>query len=73
MFAVLYTVNLSMCIYDVFNILLFLWHTYGSMEYMYILMYVCMYVCMYVICMYYTAVTSAGLVQCAQWKSSTSH
>jgi len=31
-----------------------------------------MYVRMYV-CMYYTAVISAGHVQCAQWKLSKSH
>jgi hypothetical protein len=34
--VVFYTANL--CIYDLFHILLSLWHTYGSME--------CMYVCM---------------------------
>jgi len=68
MSAVLYTVILCMCIYDMFHVPLFLWHTYGSMKYMYILMYVWMYACMYAICMYYTAVTSAGLAQFAQWK-----
>jgi hypothetical protein len=33
-----------LCIYDLFHILLSLWHTYGSMECVYICMYVCMYV-----------------------------
>jgi len=51
MFVVLYTVKLCMFIYDLFHILPSLWHTYGSMEYMYACMYVCTYVYMYV-CMY---------------------
>jgi hypothetical protein len=44
-----------LCIYDLFHILLSLWHPYGSMESMYVFMYVRMYVCMYVcmcVCMY---------------------
>jgi hypothetical protein len=38
------TVNLYMCIYDLFHIQLSLWHSYWSMEYMNICMYVYMYV-----------------------------
>jgi len=38
MFVVFYTVNLYiLCVYDFFHMLLSVWHTYGSME--------CMYVC----------------------------
>ena len=33
------------------NIVLSLWHNFGSMECMYVRMYVCMYVCIYM-CMY---------------------
>ena len=36
-----------MCIYDLFHILLSVWHTCGSMEYMYVCMYVCKCVYMY--------------------------
>jgi hypothetical protein len=32
-----------LCIYDLFHILLLLWHTYGCMECVYV--YMCMYVC----------------------------
>ena len=41
MLVVFYTINLYiLCTYDLFHILLSLWHTYGSIE--------CMYVCIYV-------------------------
>ena len=40
MFVVFDTVNVYMCTDDLFHILLSLWHTYGSMEFMYIFMYV---------------------------------
>jgi hypothetical protein len=40
MCAVFYTVNLYMCIYDLFHILLSLWHAYWAMEFMYFCMYV---------------------------------
>ena len=38
--------------YDLFHILLSVWHTYESMEYMYVCMYVCVYVCSMYVCMY---------------------
>ena len=41
-FVVFYTVNLYMCIFDLFH-LLPLWHIYVSMECMYECMYVCSY------------------------------
>ena len=38
MFVVFYTVNLYiLCVYDFFHTLLSVWHTYGSMECMYVL------------------------------------
>jgi len=53
MFIVFDTVNLYICIYDLFHTLLSLWHTYGPVE----CMCVCMYVCMYVyVCMHYVCV-----------------
>ena len=36
-----------MSIYELFHILLFLWHTYGSKKCMYVCMYVCMHVCLW--------------------------
>ena len=55
--AVIYTVKfVYLCINDFYHILPALWHTYGSMEFMYVCImcvYVCMYVCMYLcVCMY---------------------
>ena len=45
MFVIFYTVNLyTLYIYDFFHILLSVWHTYGSMECMYVCMHVYMYV-----------------------------
>jgi hypothetical protein len=43
MFVVFYIVNVYMYIYGLFHILLSLWHTYGSMNFMYTFMYVCVY------------------------------
>jgi hypothetical protein len=45
MFVVFYTANLYIRIYDLFHILLSLWHDYWSLE---LRIYVCMYVSMYV-------------------------
>ena len=58
MYVVFYTVNLCMYVHDFFHILLYLWHTYGSVEctYIYVCMYgvcVCVYVCVWVcVCVY---------------------
>jgi len=44
MLVVFYTVNMYMCIYDLFHILLSLWHTkdlWNVCVCMYVLMYVC--------------------------------
>jgi len=43
---VFYTVNWYLCVYDLFHILLSLWHACGSTE----CMYVCMYICMVCVC-----------------------
>jgi len=42
---VFYTVNLYMCIYDLFHILLHLRHNYESMECMYVCVYLCNHLC----------------------------
>jgi hypothetical protein len=43
-----YKNSVYLCIYDLFHIVLALWHTYGFIECMYVCVYVCMYVCMHV-------------------------
>jgi len=48
MCIVFYTVNLYMCIYDLFLVLLSLRHTFGFMEYMYKCVHECVCVCLYV-------------------------
>ena len=70
MFVVLYTAKLCvLCIYDFFHILLSLWHTYGSMECMYVYMHVCLYS---YVCLSFTrpALDAVGRFLVPHWRTS---
>ena len=62
MFGVFYIVNL--CIYDLFHILLPLWHINGSVECMYVYMHVCVYFFFFYYCIKHDPSLDSNTTRC---------